>query len=204
MFERYSEKSRRVVLFARDEARTSGGQRIETHHILLGLLRDAWDVFAPFLSSPDQARAIREEIETQFPQQHVASVPAADLPLSYESKRTLAYAAEESERARRRTIDPLHLLLGLLREQGCAAADILRRHGLQLDAVRKSEADPVEELLEAETEDEALGVAVLSLPADRRDAAWRILDALGHPKVRIEVTGPEDSFTVSFDTMAPA
>ncbi len=203
MFERYSEKSRRVVFFARDEARTSGGQRIETHHILLGLLRDAWDVFAPFLGSPDQARAIREEIQTQFPQ-HVASGPAADLPLSHESKRVLAYAAEESERARSRSIDPLHLLLGLLREHGCAAADILRRHGLQLEAVRKAEADPVEELLEAETENEALGAAVLALPADRRDAAWRIVAALGHEKVRIEVTSPEDSFTVSFDTMTPA
>ena len=46
--------------------------------------------------------------------------------------------------------------------------------------------------------------ALIALSAERQDAARRILQALGRPKVRIEVTSPEDTFTVSFDTMAPA
>ena len=103
MFERYSEKSRRVIFFARYEASNFGSQRIETHHLLLGLLRENLDVFAPFLKSPDEASAIRQEIEQRFPRQ--APVPtSADLPLAHESKRVLAYAAEEAERLRHQTI----------------------------------------------------------------------------------------------------
>ena len=206
MFERYSEKSRRVIFFARHEASECGSQKIETQHILLGLLREGWDALAPFLNKPDAAGAVRDEIKARFPGQEAVEARAhlpQDLPLSHESKRVLAYAAEEAERMGSRSIEPLHLLLGLLRERGCVAAEILRGHGLQLETVRKAEADPLAELLEAETENEALGSAVLALPADRQDAAWRILAALARAKVRIDVASPEDSFTVSFDTMAP-
>ena len=95
------------------------------------------------------------------------------------------------------TIESSHFLFGLLREPGSAAAEILRQHGLQVEVLREGAAGP-------SPSPAALQAAVLALPADRRDAAWRIVAALGREKVRIEVTSPEDSFTVSFDTMAPA
>jgi len=89
---------------------------------------------------------------------------------------------------------------GLSRTEMEQAAEILRRRGLDLDGLREAAAGPQPGLsgTEAETEQAALHAAVLALPPGRLDAAWRILEALGKEKVRVEVTTPEDSFTVSF------
>ena len=197
MFERYTEKARRVIFFARYEASEFGSAWIEPHHLLLGLLRDSWDVVEPFLKSRDRGLAIRKEIEQRFPRQ-ARTATSVDLPLSHESKRVLAYAAEEAERLRHHSIGTLHLLLGLLREQGSVAAEILRRRGLDLDGLREAAAGPPPGLSQTRAEMQHAVAAVLALPHGRLDAAWRILEALGKEKVRVEVTTPEDSFTVSF------
>src|SRR5262249_48673928 len=62
---------------------------------------------------------------------------SVDLPLSNECKRVLAFAAEESERLSNRHIGPEHLLLGLLREKKCFAAEILGERGVRLESVRE-------------------------------------------------------------------
>jgi hypothetical protein len=84
----------------------------------------------------------------------------------------------------------------LLREKGSVAAEILHRHGLELETVRDGpfESDVVVD----EVDCEALYAAVMALPAGRRDAAWRIVEALGGERVRIEVSAAENSFTISF------
>jgi ATP-dependent Clp protease ATP-binding subunit ClpC len=61
---------------------------------------------------------------------------SVDLPLSNESKRVLAYSAEEAERLRDPHIGVEHMLLGLLREQGAFAAKLLANNGLELNAIR--------------------------------------------------------------------
>jgi ATP-dependent Clp protease ATP-binding subunit ClpC len=60
-----------------------------------------------------------------------------DLPLSHECKRVLAYAAEEAERLAHKHIGTEHLLLGLLREEKCFAAEILHERGLRLSTIRE-------------------------------------------------------------------
>lgn len=202
MFERYSEKSRRVIFFARYEASQSGSQWIETHHLLLALFRESWDAFAPFLQSHDRLLEIRKEIEQRFPQQTPKIPVSVDLPLSHQSKRALAYGAEESERLGHAAIEPVHLVLGLLREPG-AVPEVLGRHGMGLEAVRAAAASAPEGS-GVRRQREPWQAALIAVPAERQDAARRILQALSRQKVRIEVTSPEDSFTVSFDTMAPA
>jgi|ERR1017187_5416421 ATP-dependent Clp protease ATP-binding subunit ClpC len=201
MFERYVEKARRAIFFARYEASQAGSQWIETHHLLLGLLRENWDTFAPFLQSRDRLPEIRKEIEQRFPHQPKVSV-TVDLPLSHQSKRALAYAAEESERLGHAAIEPVHLVLGLLREPG-AVAEILAPYGMGLEALRAAAASAPAGT-GVRRQPEPWPTALIALQAERQDAARRILQALGREKVRIEVTSPEDSFTVSFDTMAPA
>jgi ATP-dependent Clp protease ATP-binding subunit ClpA len=68
-----------------------------------------------------------------------------DLPLSHECKRILAYAAEEAERLNHRHIGTEHLMLGILREEKCLAANILQERGLRLDRIREELARAVVE-----------------------------------------------------------
>src|SRR5215471_14054192 len=122
MFERYTEKARRVIFFGRYEASQFGSPYIETEHVLLGLLREDKALTNRFLRS--QAEAIRKQIEDHTTVRE--KVPTSvDLPLSNESKRVLAYAAEEAERLSHKHIGTEHLLLGLLREEESFAARIL-------------------------------------------------------------------------------
>jgi len=136
MFERYTEKGRRIVFFARYEASQFGSPYIETEHLLLGLLREDKALTNRFLRSRTSVASIRKQIEgnTTIREKLPTSV---DLPLSNECKRVLAYAAEEAERLSDKHIGTEHLLLGLLREEKSFAAQILMGCGLRVAAVRE-------------------------------------------------------------------
>jgi len=136
MFERYTEKARRVIFFARYEASQFGSPYIETEHLLLGVLREDKALTNRLLPSHTSIDSIRSQIEasTTFRDKVSTSV---DLPLSNEGKRVLAYAAEEAERLAHKHIGTEHLFLGLLREDKCFAAQILMERGLRLGEVRE-------------------------------------------------------------------
>src|SRR5208283_183255 len=89
-----------------------------------------------FLRSPAAAESIRIKIDGySAPREKVPT--SVDLPLSHECKRVLAFGAEEAERLNHKQIGTSHLLLGLLREEECFAAQLLREQGLTLDAARE-------------------------------------------------------------------
>ena len=136
MFERYTEKARRVIFFARYEASQFGSPYIETEHLLLGLLREDKALANRFLRSQANIESIRKQIEAQTTVREKVST-SVDLPLSHECKRVLAFAAEEAERLSHKHIGTEHLLLGLLREEKCFAAEILHERGLRLTSVRE-------------------------------------------------------------------
>src|ERR1051325_10020381 len=136
MFERYTEKARRVIFFARYEASQFGSPYIETEHLLLGLLREDKALTNRFLRSHASVESIRKQIEGHTTIREKVST-SVDLPLSNECKRVLAYAAEEAERLSHRHIGTEHLLLGLLREEKCFAAEILHERGLRLSTIRE-------------------------------------------------------------------
>src|SRR5678810_1389427 len=136
MFERYTEKARRVIFFARYEASQFGSPCIETEHLLLGLLREDKVLTNRFLRSSAAVESIRKQIEAQTTMREKVST-SVDLPLSHECKRVLAYGAEEAERLNHKHIGTEHLLLGLLREEKCFAADILHERGLRLNTIRE-------------------------------------------------------------------
>ncbi|HZE71605.1 MAG TPA: ATP-dependent Clp protease ATP-binding subunit [Pyrinomonadaceae bacterium] len=136
MFERYTEKARRVIFFARYEASQFGAPAIEPEHLLLGLMREDKTLTGRFFPRAQVSiESIRKEIEgrTLLRQKISTSV---ELPLAPETKRVLAYAHEESDRLQHRHIGTEHLLLGLLREERSMAAEILYERGLRLNAVR--------------------------------------------------------------------
>ena len=135
MFERYTEKARRVIFQARYEASQFGSPAIETEHLLLGLMREDKSLTNRFLRSHSSIENIRKEIEGRTIIRDKVST-SIDLPLSAECKRILAFAADEAERLRHRHIAAEHLLLGILREDHCLAAEILERYGLRLTSLR--------------------------------------------------------------------
>ncbi len=136
MFERYTETARRVIFFALYEASQFGSPYIETEHLLLGVLREDKALTNRFLRSFASEDAIRKQIEGRTMIREKVST-SVDLPLSNECKRVLAYSAEEAERLAHKHIGTEHLLLGLLREERCFAAEILRERGLQPAGVRE-------------------------------------------------------------------
>jgi len=135
MFERYTEKARRVIFFARYEASQYGSPSIETEHLLLGLLREDKALTNRFIRSHVSVETLRKEIEERTPRRGSTSTPV-DLPLANPAKRALYYAAEEAESAAQPHIGTEHLLLGLLRESDTLAAQLLSEHGLRPYPIR--------------------------------------------------------------------
>src|SRR3954463_14681663 len=141
MFERYTERARRVIFFARYEAAQVGSTTIETEHFLLGLIREDKNLTNRFLHN-SLSNEIGKDIEGRTTIREKVST-SIDLPLSQECKRILAYAAEEAERLAHRHVGTEHLLLGILREEKCLAAKILQERGLQLNTIREELARAV-------------------------------------------------------------
>lgn len=136
MFERYTEKARRVIFFARYEASQFGANAIEVEHILLGLLREDKQLAQRFFRSPaSTVESIRKQIEGRAVLRD--KIPSSiDLPLSQSAKRVLSFAADESDRFQNRHIGTEHLLLGILREEKSPAAELLYDRGLRLNQIR--------------------------------------------------------------------
>jgi len=138
MFERYTEKARRVIFFARYEASQFGSPHIETEHLLLGLLRESKVITAKLLNGSDSVEAIRRKVASKSTQRDKVST-AVDLPLSNESKRVLAYGAEEAERLGHKHIGTEHRLLGLLREKNSFGEQLLNQENLTLEKAREGD-----------------------------------------------------------------
>ncbi len=136
MFERYTEKARRVIFFGRYEASQFGSPYIETEHLLLGLLREDKALTNRFLRSHNAVESIRKQVETHTVVRERVST-SVDLPLSNECKRVLAYAAEEAERCGHKHLGTEHLFLGLLREEKCFATELLKERGIKLQTIRE-------------------------------------------------------------------
>ena len=137
MFERFTEKARRVIFFSRYEASQFGSPYIETEHLLLGLVREDKALTGRFIGPlGPSAWDIRKEIEQHTMLREKTST-SVDLPLSNESKRVLAYSSEEADRFNEKHIGTEHLLLGLLREEKCYAAQLLKARKVKLDMVRE-------------------------------------------------------------------
>ena len=133
MFERYTEKARRVIFFGRYETSQFGAPFIDTEHLLLGLLREDKGLVLRIHLNPE---AVRKEVESRSAIGEKFST-SVDLPLSMDCKRALSYAAEEAEALGHGFIDTGHVLLGLLRVETSMAAIVLRQQGVTYDSSRE-------------------------------------------------------------------
>jgi len=140
LFERYDEKARRVIFFARYEASQYGSSYIESEHLLLSLIREdkalAIRLAIRFLPPHSWAESIRNEIESRIT--IGKRIPTSvEVPISQECKRILNYAIEEAERLGHKHVSTEHLLLAILREEKCLAAEILQKRGVRLSTSRE-------------------------------------------------------------------
>lgn len=136
MFERYTERARRVLFFARYEASHAGSPVIESEHLLLGLLHEPNGIAHTLLRAPtmtlDAARAEVAKSAAGAPKiaTHV------EMPIAPRAKEALQRASDESTSLREAYIGTEHLLLGLLHETGTLCARMLAAAGLNLADVR--------------------------------------------------------------------
>lgn len=133
MFERYTEKARRVIFFARYEASEFGSRVIDTAHLLLGLVREEKLVCFRWVPRA-QPEAIRGAAESWI-QRQAKIATNIDLPLSQVCKSVLHHAKDEADRLNSKPIGTEHLLLGLLQEE-CKASNLLRELGADVDKLR--------------------------------------------------------------------
>lgn len=137
MFERYTERARRVIFFARYEALQYGSPNIAPEHILLGLMREDKTISARFFPYRHNLTVdvVRREVEERIVLRE--RIPqSAELHLAPETKKILFFANDESRNLKNRHIGPEHLLLGLVRQEKSIAAEILFSYGLRIQDVR--------------------------------------------------------------------
>src|SRR5258708_22672644 len=146
MLERYTEKARRAVFFARYEASQFGSPYIETEHLLLGILREDKTLTNTFLHSLASVESIRKQIEKHTLVREKVST-SVDLPLNNECKRIPGFAAEEAEHLSHKFIGTGHLFLGVLREGDCFAAQLLNERGISLDTAREQVGSKAPEMV---------------------------------------------------------
>ncbi len=159
MFERYTEKARRVIFFARYEASQYGSKEIQPEHLLLGLMREGHALMCQLLGTSVDQQQVRAEVDKVIIKGKPIP-PSVEVPLSAESKKVLQFSVEEAETLGSRHVGLEHLLLGILRVEKARAARILRERGGNLAVVRDQVANSSVSL-SVETEerkrDEAIG-----------------------------------------------
>ena len=137
MFKRFTERARRVIILAREEAERHHHEYLGTEHILLGMLKDGGGIAITVLQkaglSIDQ---IRLEVERHLPR-NANSLIVGEIPFTPKAKKVLEYAVEEARLMGHNYIGTEHLLLGLLKEKEGIAAKVLNTLGIRLVETRE-------------------------------------------------------------------
>lgn len=137
MFDRFTDRARKVMSLARQEAQRFNHQYIGTEHILLGLIQEGSGVAANVLRNLEvDPEKIRVEVE-KIVQDGPTMVTMGQLPFTPRAKKVLELASEEASNLRHNYIGTEHLLLGLIRENEGVAAQVLMNLNLKLDDVRE-------------------------------------------------------------------
>ena len=137
MFERFTDRARRVVVLAQEEARMLNHNYIGTEHILLGLIHEGEGVAAKALESMNiSLEAVRQQVEEIIGQGQAA--PTGHIPFTPRAKKVLELSLREALQLGHNYIGTEHILLGLIREGEGVAAQVLQKLGADLNRVRQS------------------------------------------------------------------
>ena len=190
MFERFTDRARKVMALANQEAQRFNHEYIGTEHILLGLVKEGSGVGATVLKNLDvDIKKLRLEVE-----KHVKSGPdmvtMGKLPQTPRAKKVIEYAIEEARALNHNYVGTEHILLGLLRESEGIAAQILMSLGLKLEDLRQE----VLNLLGAGVDDGPSGLGMKIGPAvgRRPKSKTPALDSFGRDLTQLAAEGQLD------------
>ena len=136
MWQRFTERARKVVFYAQEEAQKFGEGYVSTEHLLLGLVRESDSVAARVLEKLGVSlNRIRAEVEKQLPRGDAR--PSQDMTLTPRAKRVIDLAYDEARNLNNNYIGTEHLLLGLIREGDGLAGRVLAKLGVELERARR-------------------------------------------------------------------
>jgi ATP-dependent Clp protease ATP-binding subunit ClpC len=187
MFERFTDRARKVMALANQEAQRFNHEYIGTEHILLGLVKEGSGVGANVLKNLDvDLRKVRLEVE-KLVKSGPETVTMGKLPQTPRAKKVIEYAIEEARNLNHNYVGTEHLLLGLLREQDGVAAQVLMNLNLRLEDVREE----VLNLLGASEETEEVGSVMAGEPKKGKSKT-PALDSFGRDLTEIAKQGKLD------------
>ena len=188
MFERFTDRARKVMALANQEAQRFNHEYIGTEHILLGLVKEGSGVGANVLKNLDvDLRKVRLEVE-KLVKSGPETVTMGKLPQTPRAKKVIEYAIEEARNLNHNYVGTEHLLLGLLREQDGVAAQVLMNLNLRLEDVREE----VLNLLGATEEVEEVGGSVIGAEPKKSKSKTPALDSFGRDLTEIARQGKLD------------
>jgi len=188
MFERFTDRARKVMALANQEAQRFNHEYIGTEHILLGLVKEGSGVGANVLKNLDvDLRKVRLEVE-KLVKSGPETVAMGKLPQTPRAKKVIEYAIEEARNLNHNYVGTEHLLLGLLREQDGVAAQVLMNLNLKLEDVREE----VLNLLGASEESEEIGAAMAPGEQKKGKSKTPALDSFGRDLTEIARQGKLD------------
>ncbi len=188
MFNRFTERARKVIILAKEEARRFNHDYIGTEHILLGLIKEGEGVAAAVLQSLGlNLHTLRLEVE-KLVQVGPSTIISGDIPFTPKAKRALELSMDEARRMSHNYIGTEHLLLGLIREGEGAASHILLNQGLDLKRVRGE----IMKLLGSATSSQADPTGSGPEPAGVAKSKTPSLDAFGRDLTQLAKQGKLD------------
>ena len=174
MFERFTDRARRVVVLAQEEARLLNHNYIGTEHILLGLIHEGEGVAARALESLNiSLESVRSQVVEIIGQG--AQAPSGHIPFTPRAKKVLELSLREALQLGHNYIGTEHILLGLIREGEGVAAQVLQKLGAELHNVRQTRI----QLLSGEQGDEPAEPATPSGPLGEPASGSTVLDQFG-------------------------
>lgn len=185
MFERFTDRARRVVVLAQEEARAFGHHHIGTEHLLLGLLREGDGIAGLVLAEYEvDGAAVREFVEREAGSG--TGQPGGHIPFTPRAKKILELSLREALQLRHTYIGTEHILLGILREGMGRGAQALAAQGLDLEAVRQQVVAKVGKGARERAREMVFGggspiTERLQQIQDSLDRIERRLDAMGAP-----------------------
>ena len=137
MFKRFTERARRVIILAREEAELYRHEYLGTEHILQGVIKDGGGIAVAILqkSAVDLAQ-LKKELEKSLPRSS-NSLIIGDIPFTSRAKKVLEFAVEEARSVNHNYIGTEHLLLGLLKEKEGVACRVLNSFGMYFEDVKE-------------------------------------------------------------------
>jgi len=152
MFKRFTERARRVIILAREEAELYRHEYLGTEHILQGVIKDGGGIaIAIVQKSGVDMTQLKKELEKNLPRSS-NSLIIGDIPFTSRAKKVLEFAVEEARSLNHNYIGTEHLLLGLLKEKEGVACRVLNSFGMFFDDVREKIVDMFKEPTESNRE----------------------------------------------------